>query len=240
MIKPSRERAVRWQRLRQRLQKHYLVFAVSSAALMLGIVLVFPSPEVIHRWSIATAYAGLALLGATLVTGPLNLLRNRRNPVSTDLRRDLGIFGAIISLAHVVLGLQVHLKGRMLQYFFYPPNQRHFLFGIRLDLFGFANDTGLIAALAVAFLFALSNDLSLRRLGGRRWKSLQRWNYGLFALVVIHGIAYQLIEERKVPYLIVFGLLVTAVVVIQIVGFRRWKRKPSKVPVDACAYEPKV
>jgi sulfoxide reductase heme-binding subunit YedZ len=169
------------------------------------------------------------------VTGPLNLLRNRRNPISTDLRRDLGIFSAIISLAHVVLGLQVHLKGRMLQYFFYPPNQRHSLLGLRLDLFGFANDTGLLAALAIAFLLMLSNDLSLRRLGGRRWKSLQRWNYGLFALVVIHGIAYQFIEKRKPPYPIVFGFLVTVVVVIQLAGVRQRKRELSKVHVEARA-----
>jgi sulfoxide reductase heme-binding subunit YedZ len=39
----------------------------------------------------ATAYVSLALLAATLVTGPINLLRRRPNPVSTDLRRDLGI-----------------------------------------------------------------------------------------------------------------------------------------------------
>src|SRR4051794_25936432 len=116
MIKPFRERAVRWERVRQRILKHYLVVAMSSGALMLGIFLALPSPDVIYRWSMATAYTSMALLGATLVTGPLNLLRNRRNPISTDLRRDLGIFSAIISLAHVVLGLQVHLKGKMLQY----------------------------------------------------------------------------------------------------------------------------
>ena len=233
MTKSFRERAIRWQRVRQRILKHYFVIAILSGALILGIFLAFPSTEVIHRWSIATAYAGLALLAATLLTGPLNLLRKRRNPVSTDLRRDLGISSAVISFAHVVFGLQVHLKGRMLQYFFYPPNQRHAFFGLRLDLFGFANDTGLLATIAIAFLLALSNDLSLSRLGGRRWKSLQRWNYLLFALVVIHGIAYQFIEERKSPYPIVFALLVVMTVVIQLAGVRQRMRKTSKLPLDA-------
>ena len=41
------------------------------------------------RWSMATAYVGLALLGATLALGPLSVLRRRPNPVSTDLRRDV-------------------------------------------------------------------------------------------------------------------------------------------------------
>lgn len=197
---------------------------------MLAVAFAVPARDALTRWSMATAYTGLALLGATLMTGPLNVLRLRRNPLSTDLRRDLGVGGAIISLIHVVLGLQVHLRGKMLQYFFYPPGKQHLLWGLRLDLFGFANDTGLIATSLIALLLALSNDLSLSKLGGQRWKSLQRWNYGLFALVVIHGIAYQVIEKRKLPYPVMFAVLVAPVVVIQLLGFRQRRQKWSKLP----------
>lgn len=46
-----------------------------------------------------------------------NLLLKRCNPVSTDLRRDVGILGVIIGLAHVDINCQVHM-GNMLIYFF--------------------------------------------------------------------------------------------------------------------------
>lgn len=48
-------------------------------------------------------------------------------------------------------------------------------------------------------LLAISNDLSLRVLKTKRWKSLQRWTYAAFVLTAAHGIAYQLIEKRHVP-----------------------------------------
>jgi sulfoxide reductase heme-binding subunit YedZ len=173
-----------------------------------------------QRLSLATGYLGLALLGATLVTGALNILRGRPNPVSTDFRRDLGIWCGLISLAHVVFGLQVHM-GNMLLYFFRKAEGAV----PRLDLFGFANYTGLVAALIIILLLALSNDFSLRRLGGRRWKFLQRWNYGVIVLLILHSVAYQFIEERQLPYVILFGAIVVTVLLIQVLGFRRHRRK---------------
>ena len=171
----------------------------------------------------ATGYVGLALLGATLATGALNVLRNRRNSVSIDLRRDIGIWCGIISLAHVVIGLQVHM-GNMLLYFFREVGETKRLV-LRSDLFGFANYTGLIAALVIALLLALSNDASLRLLGSRRWKFLQRWNYAAIFLVVLHSLGYQITENRQLPYLFLFSVIVGAVLIIQFLGFRRQKRK---------------
>jgi sulfoxide reductase heme-binding subunit YedZ len=181
------------------------------------------SNDVMFRWSMATGYVGLALLGATLAIGALNVLRNRRNSVSTDLRRDIGIWCGIISLAHVVIGLQVHM-GNMLLYFFREVGETKRLV-LRSDLFGFANYTGLIAALVIALLLALSNDASLRLLGSRRWKFLQRWNYAAIFLVVLHSLGYQITENRQLPYLFLFSVIVGAVLIIQFLGFRRQKRK---------------
>jgi len=45
-----------------------------------------------------------------------------------------------------------------------------------------ANYTGAIGAPLLIALLATSNDISLRRLGAGSWKSLQRWNYAVFAL----------------------------------------------------------
>lgn len=208
-------RPIRRQRVRRRALRHHAVLAAVSAFLLLAVYFTVQDDDVRFRWSMATAYSGLALLGTTLLIGPLNVLRGRPNPVSSDLRRDIGIWGALISLAHVIIGLQVHM-GNMWLYFFREAGAAK----PRSDLFGFANYTGLVAILIAALLLALSNDFSLRALGTKRWKALQRCNYALFALVVVHGVAYQAVENRQPPYIVLFGAMVVAVVVVQAAGFR--------------------
>jgi sulfoxide reductase heme-binding subunit YedZ len=219
------------QRSQYRLLRHHLSLALVCGALISLLYSVGRSVFVSQRLSLATGYLGLALLGATLVIGALNLLRGRPNPVSTDLRRDVGIWCGVISLAHVVIGLQVHM-GNMLLYFFRRAGGAKHLVP-RFDLFGFANYTGLIAALIIVLLLALSNDFSLRRLGSRRWKFLQRWNYAVIAFLVLHSVAYQFIEERQLPYVILFGAIVVTVLLIQVLGFswHRRKRGNSNSPV---------
>ena len=55
---------------------------------------------------------------------------------------------------------------------------------VRYDLFGFANWSGLAATALLVLLLLISNDVSLRTLGSRRWKAWQRWTYWAGALVV--------------------------------------------------------
>lgn len=167
----------------------------------------------------ATAYVSIALMAAVLALGPLNLLRRRPNPVSTDLRRDVAIWAGLTAVAHFVVGLQVHMKHRWLYFVREVPGSGALV--PRADLFGFANDTGLVATLIVALLLVLSNDLSLRQLGTRRWKSLQRWNYAAAILVLAHGIAYQVIEKRHAPFVLVFAVVVAAALAAQGLGIRR-------------------
>ncbi|MEO8335055.1 MAG: hypothetical protein ABI664_08785 [bacterium] len=96
------------RRARRRLIRHHVVIALATAAaLVLGYALT-TSKNPVFRWSMSTAYAGLALLGATFAIGPLNILRSRPNPVSTDLRRDLGIWAGLLAIVHFLVGWQVH------------------------------------------------------------------------------------------------------------------------------------
>lgn len=206
--------------LRQRLLYHHLPLAVASAACCLLVFTVVGGKYLPYRWSMATAYTGALLLGATLALGVFKVLRGEPNPVSTDWRRDVGIWAALFGVAHVVIGLQVHMRGRMWTYFVYPADQAR-LFPLRLDSFGWANHLGLIAGLLLVLLLALSNDWSLTRLGARRWKALQRWNYAVFGLVLAHGVLYQVIEKRIVGWVIAFAVLSALVVVLQVAGFRR-------------------
>ena len=54
-----------------------------------------------------------------------------------------------------------------------------------MDLFGFSNDVGLLAAIIVLVLLLLSNDVALRLLKGKRWKRIQQWAYPLIVLTII-------------------------------------------------------
>ena len=133
----------------------------------------------------------MVLLAATLLVGPWNWIRKKPNPVSSDLRRDLGIWAGILALVHTAVGQCVHLRGRPWLYYVYGPTEHHHAFPLRHDAFGFANYTGAVSALLVIALLATSNDYSLRTLGTREWKKLQRWNYAVFALAGAHALLYQ-------------------------------------------------
>ncbi len=212
---------MKWNRLRKRAVRHHLPIFIVSLALVAAVYYQLDSDDVRWRLSMSTAYVGLALLGTSLMLGPLNVLRDRPNPVSFDLRRDVGIWAGILSLVHVVVGLQVHLRGQMWAYF---VNSDLAFPYFRTNLFGAANYTGLAAAVILIMLLSLSNDRALRRLETARWKQLQRWNYAGFAFVLVHGIAYQLVENRAFPYVVVFAALALVVLIVQGAGYLERRR----------------
>jgi sulfoxide reductase heme-binding subunit YedZ len=169
----------------------------------------------------ATAYAGLLFLAVSLWIGPWNVLRRRPNPVSFDLRRDIGIWTGILAILHTIIGLTVHLRGRMWMYFFKSLHPLK----LQNTQFGFANLVGLGAALLFLMLLVISNDISLRALGIRRWKSLQRWTYAALVLTAAHGLAYQLVEKRRLPWVLVFTAVIVAVSATQVVGFTQVQKR---------------
>jgi sulfoxide reductase heme-binding subunit YedZ len=96
----------------------------------------------------------------------------------------------------------------------------------RHDVFGLANYTGLVAALLLLALLATSNDASLRALGTPGWKSLQRWNYGVFGLLIVHTLGYQVGIERPIGALVSLAVTATLVtVMLQGIGYLRRLKK---------------
>lgn len=189
--------------------RHHLPLLVASIGATALLVVLIDGPTRTFRLSMATAYLALALLAATLAIGPLRVIRRRPVPLSLDLRRDLGIWAGIAGIAHAIVGLFVHL-GNPLLYFFRPGS-----FVPRVDAFGLSNDVGLAAALIFAVLLATSNDASLRSLGAQRWKSTHRWVYAAAALMVVHGIVYQVREHRTMLFVLVFAAAVLGVLALQ-------------------------
>ncbi len=223
---PARPLTNKWKRNKRRLIRHYLPFSIVAGLIIAGFLTYFPSKDLAHRLSMGTAYAGLVLLGFTLLVGAIHVLRSRPNPTSSDLTRDAGILAAIVSIVHVGVGLFVHM-GNPLYYFIFPPDQAG-LIPLRYDPFGLTNWVGLAGTLILILLFATSNDYSLRKLGKTRWKTLQRSNYILFGLVAMHGIVYQILEKRTVPLIILFLLMVGIVTILQLAGFRLRRQEKAR------------
>jgi sulfoxide reductase heme-binding subunit YedZ len=206
---------------------HHGSLALLSGGALLLVTTLIHADDAIFKLSMATAYVALALLVATLLLGPLNLLRARPNPVSTDLRRDIGIWAGVAGLAHVVFGFQMHFHGRPWLYVLAEQPQA---IPIRMDAFGLTNILGLIATFILIVLLTISNDYSLRSLGRARWKRLQQLNYGLIALVGLHGAIYQMLERRTLVYVAIFGALLLIVVAVQLMGIgrrRAWNKQQN-------------
>jgi sulfoxide reductase heme-binding subunit YedZ len=176
-----------------------------------------------RRLTTATGYVALVLLALTLLIGPLNLLLRRRLPVSSYLRRDVGAWTALFSGVHVFVSLNVHGSGQIRDFL-------HFFVvdgSLLTNSFGWGNWTGLAALIIVALLLALSSDAVLRKLKARNWKRLQRLNYALFALVIVHAFFYGALLRETSPYTILLLLSVVAVVVGQAVGIWLFRRRSS-------------
>ncbi|HEY8062889.1 MAG TPA: ferric reductase-like transmembrane domain-containing protein [Gemmatimonadales bacterium] len=206
---------------RLRVRRH-TALALGSVAATLVLTAGLPG-DLRGRVSTATAYVALALLAVTLSLGPLNVLRGRPNPVSFNLRRDFGIWSAIVGLCHSAIGLTVHFRGRMHLYFFAQPGQRT-LAGLRADAFGAANDTGLIAAVLLLVLALISNDIALRGLGTSRWRTVQRSAYVVLGLAMLHAGLYQLIEKPRWWRVLIFVLASAVALTLQARGVRRHHR----------------
>ncbi len=148
----------RRNRILKRLKRHHLPLLLLSFVSVAALYATRDYKDVLTRASFATAYPAIVLLALTLLIGPWNWLRKQPNPVSSDLRRDLGIWAGILSLVHTGVGQCVHLRGRPWLYYVYGSTEHHHAFPLRHDAFGWANYTGAVSALVVIALLATSND----------------------------------------------------------------------------------
>lgn len=213
------------QRLSRRLLNHHLPLAIGCLATTAALYFTRPYPQTIPRLAFASAYPALILICLTLVLGPLKQLIGERLPVSFDLRRDIGIWAGLMGLFHTAVGQFVHMAGRFWLYYIYENWRKAHVQPFRHDIFGFSNDTGLLASLILLTLFATSNDASLRRLGTPRWKSLQRWNYGCFILTAAHTFGYQLgVGGGRQWFLVTSTAAVVITAILQITGWIQRRR----------------
>jgi len=181
----------------------------------------------IARFTTASGYVALGWLALTLLIGPANLLLDRRNPVSSYLRRDIGAWTAIVSLIHVIAGFFVHGPaapfGERVRFYFSTPDGR-----LLTNSFGLGNWSGLAATLIAVGLLAISSNFALAKLKAGPWKWLQRLNYALFLLVILHAIYYGALSRVTTPTTILLGLFAGAVFAGQMLGVWLWRRKRAR------------
>jgi DMSO/TMAO reductase YedYZ heme-binding membrane subunit len=174
-------------------------------------------------------YASVLLLLLTLAISPWMAFRGRRMPVSSMLRRDLGIWTGLTAALHALLGWAFAPDLAVRRAFEAPDHpvaQWALLTGDRR--------LGLFVALLLATLLVLSNNRAIRLLGPKAWKALQRLVYPLVALVVAHVLGHQTLDERSVDWGIILLGLTAAVLGCRILCRLRGLPSsplPSRVPL---------
>ena len=198
-------------RMSRRLLRHHLPLAVLTLASAAILYVTRPYDDVLTKLSFASAWPGLVLISVTLLIGPFKQIWGRNVAVSQDFRRDIGIWAGSVGIFHAAIGQCVHLRWRPWLYYVYENWSKEHVQPFRHDVFGLANYTGLVSALVLLMLLATSNDASLRALGTPGWKSLQRWNYLCFGLLIVHTLAYQLGIERPIGALVSLAVMATII-----------------------------
>ena len=223
-------------RERSRRLTHVIMALLSIVACVVTYFLK-PEESPVRIITIGTGYLSLFQIVFTLLWGTWQLLSRatlRRNPVNIMLRRDVGIWAGVNGVVHVILGLQVHMSGDIVRYFF----ERAYAGLTPLtNLFGFSNYTGGLATILLVLLLLISNDLSVTWLRGPVWKWVQRLNYVLIVLTLLHTFGYQ-VEVERPPIMIVIVVALTLVTMAaQLVGvvisvMRRPAKAEGKAAID--------
>ncbi|HEX2913325.1 MAG TPA: Rieske 2Fe-2S domain-containing protein [Chloroflexia bacterium] len=184
-----------------------------------------PDQSLLDTLSLGTGYVALLLVLLTLLIGPINMLKKRKNPVNIMFRRDAGIWAGITAIFHMVFSLMLYFGGNLLLYFFKQDGSG---LAFSFDLFNLSNDLGLIAGLVILFLLVLSNNYFLKMFKGPKWKQLQRFNYLLFVVALLHTFGQQITNSRNLVLTLGVMALAGIVVVAQSIGFVVYRRRDQQ------------
>lgn len=223
---PARASLGAGRQWRARLVQHHLPLAIGCLAAL--VLLTGWSPghggsTLVRRLGVPTGYVAPALIALTLLVGPANLLLRRRNPPNSFLRRDIGTWAAGFSAVHAVIELQSHGAGRFAFIDYFVRDGR-----LLTSDFGLGNWTGLAALTVVLALLTVSTNRTMQDLKAPRWKMVQRLNYLLFGLSVLHATFYGPLDRPASPFTRLLIATTVAVFVGQAAGVWMWSRRKLK------------
>jgi DMSO/TMAO reductase YedYZ heme-binding membrane subunit/nitrite reductase/ring-hydroxylating ferredoxin subunit len=166
--------------------------------------------------SLGTGYVSLILLVVTLSIGTLNLVLKRKNPVNVNFRRDVGIWCGITGVFHGLVSFTIYNSSNILSYFLTKSSNGSY--SAEFNLNALSNVVGVLAFLIMLALLVTSNNLSMRYLKGKSWKYVQRLNYPLIILVVVHTIGYLVLNLRESFFTFLLTALVIFTILSQLIG----------------------
>ncbi len=187
-----------------------------------------PYADLIYDLTYGCGYIADILIAYSLLIGPYKLLFQRKNPVNLNLRRDVGIWAGITGCIHVIAAIAMTTRGNIL-YLFLRPKPEGVGYNLLLSPTGVSNNIGLVATIILVILLVLSNDYFLIKLKGKRWKFLQRFNYGLAILAFIHTVLYQRLDNRSSTFVTFTFIFAIALLVIQLAGFILYRSRRAKI-----------
>lgn len=129
------------------------------------------------------------LLFFVLTLGPVA----KYSPAATSLlpwRRELGIWFAILALAHTLLVLDLWVRWDWMRFFGYEFLNQFGRYARVEPGFGLSNIIGVVAAIIAVPLMLTSSNWAVKRLGGSSWKWLHVGSYTVFYLVVLHSVYF--------------------------------------------------
>jgi sulfoxide reductase heme-binding subunit YedZ len=145
--------------------------------------------------SLLTAWLCMTLLAAALLIGPWRARQTGKPTLNFLPRRDLGIWAGLTGLAHLIAATEVVMTPAYFRTYITSTDVAA-LPGLAGWIGTAAILAGYLIGLVLLLLLLLSNNTALRRLGPDKWKRYQRWAYPAFVVTAIHGLIFQVIENR--------------------------------------------
>ena len=191
-----------------------------------------PAGAELDNFSIVSAYLCLLLLVVVLLIGPWYVAVNGRASANIYLRRDIGIWAALSGLVHFflanVLAMNYEYLGIFVENAAAPPSAE-----VRGELYAWGTISGYVVAVFFLVLLGLSSDRTLRFIGLKWWKRIQRISYVVFILTCAHGFAFQVLESREMFWIAAVGCVILVALTGQMYGIaavrQRRAGKPGKV-----------
>ena len=186
-----------------------------------------------HRWNRALGDMSLILIALAMFIGPLARLWPKFR-IAIPWRRELGIYGVLLAVVHIVIVLAGWVEWNLIRLFGYELHPVTELYVMVQQGFGLANVIGIIGLVYGIILMLASSDWSQRLLSGPVWKFLHQGAYVLWMLIILHTAYFLYLHfqsfHRKVPdpnwAQIPFAGLVMLVALLQLAAFLKvWRSK---------------
>lgn len=180
---------------------------------------------------------GFPLLIIIMYIGALNA-KNKSVRKLLNIRKELSIISGFPVLAHSLVRV-TYTFPNALQYF---TNNSDYMakndwvkssLGVGLSNFGYV--LGILMVVVFLVLWITSFDSIHKKMGGRRWKKVQKWSYLLYAMLFVHSITLHLgwlinsgFEDNDYLTKEVIGISSTVLIFLSYLILRLQKAKKRK------------